>query len=56
MLNRDLHCDDHYNDSICDFINPWFQLEDNLKSNLPYVFAEKIHLGTDILSCEAKKN
>ena len=22
ILNRDLHCDDYYNDSLCDFINP----------------------------------
>ena len=22
ILNRDLHCDNHYNDSLCDFINP----------------------------------
>ena len=22
ILNRDLHCDDHYNESLCDFINP----------------------------------
>ena len=45
ILNRDLFCDDYYNDSLTDVINPrfWISYEDNLKSNLPYVFAEKIH-------------
>ena len=40
ILNRDLLCDDHYSDSLCDIIDPWFHLKIILKSNLLYVFAE----------------
>ena len=41
ILNRDLFCDDYYNDSLTDVINPGF-LTKTILNNLPYVFAEKM--------------
>ena len=39
ILNRDLHCDDHYNDSLTEVIIPWF----HSKTILNLIFFMYLH-------------